>query len=435
MQDMGNRALLPGRRPSAGNHTVRRGLTRLLGCWAVAGLLSVAASPAEAQSAGVFTVSNYPVGATSSDAVSAKAQAMADGEQGAFRYLMKRLVGVAAYKRLPKLTLNRIEDMIEDVSVRGEQNSTTEYAATLEFRFKDRSVRELLRSYNLPFMDQQAGPLTVIPAYVVAPDTAKAKARVPGAEAGTRLWRDAWSGLDLVHALTPVRFANAGPSATPEVFARLARGDRTAFGVIEAEMRAERFIVALASPDKTGKKLEVRLIGRDWAGPISLTTAYRLDRDDPSYTAEQAAIIALGILEGRWKATHGVLGGEGGDVAMNGGAEGGEVLPWLQNGSGAEGSADPGAAGSDGGLSPSTIGGESLTFTAEFASMQQWQDIRGRLMQLPGLTNLQIGALSARSAGVSLSYPGGLPAFQSAAAGVGLQLSDPGGGTLVLRAL
>ena len=48
----------------------------------------------------VFTVGNYPVEARADNAVAAKTKAMADGQQAAFRSLLKRLVPVTAYPRL-----------------------------------------------------------------------------------------------------------------------------------------------------------------------------------------------------------------------------------------------------------------------------------------------------------------------------------------------
>ncbi len=46
----------------------------------------------------VFTVANYPVEARADNAVAAKDRALADGQQAAFRSLLKRLVPVTAYR-------------------------------------------------------------------------------------------------------------------------------------------------------------------------------------------------------------------------------------------------------------------------------------------------------------------------------------------------
>lgn len=375
---------------------------------AVLALLVVTAAPGLAASP--YVVANYPVDASAADAVTAKTQAMAEAKVGAFRYLLKRLVDVSAYRRLPQIKLASIEDMIESVSVRSEENSTTEYVATLDFGFNPGAVRQLLTSQGLPFLDQPERPITVIPAYATPAGTS-ARAALEGQKA----WRQAWVGLDLVHGLTPIKIAVAGPSSTNETLLALAAGDRSKLGVVEAESSAERLIVALATPAEGGKKLSVQLIGKDWIGSIELKRTYSLYYRDIGYTAEFAAVTALGVLEGRWKASQ--IGG----VAAGGSTGMGE---------------DAGLAWSpdrpEGNDAPLAGGGANVHFTVEFASLQQWQDMRSRLGTTPGVTGMEVGALSARGAEVSLAFPGGAAALQPRLAAQGLQLSNAGG-RLVLQ--
>src|SRR5262249_15930006 len=61
------------------------------------GRVAEAAVPAEDA---VFTVCNYPVEARADNAVAAKSKALSDGQQAAFRSLLKRLVPVNSYPRL-----------------------------------------------------------------------------------------------------------------------------------------------------------------------------------------------------------------------------------------------------------------------------------------------------------------------------------------------
>ena len=69
---------------------------------AAAGLIARPAISANADA--VYTVANYPVEATAANAVAAKDQALADGQQAAFRSLLKRLVPVTAYKQLTRVS-------------------------------------------------------------------------------------------------------------------------------------------------------------------------------------------------------------------------------------------------------------------------------------------------------------------------------------------
>jgi hypothetical protein len=368
----------------------------------IAAVLAVCLLGPSARAASPYVVGNYPVEAAAADAVSAKAQGLAEAQKGALRYLLKRLVDVSAYRQLPTLAPAAVEAMIESVSVRSEQNSPTEYVATLDFGFRAGAVRQLMQKAGLPFIDKQAPLLTVIPVYA-APAASGAVAVSP--TEGQRIWRQAWIGLDLGHALTPIKLAVAGPSSTNENFLKLAAGDRSKLGIVQAESSADKLLLAIASPSPDGRKLNVTLIGEDWTGALDLHRTYSLYYNDTSYTAEFAAVIALGVLEGRWKKSQGLAST----------ADGSEELTWTTTAA-----------------SGSTAALQSVRLTAQFASLQEWQLMRSRLGQIAGPQNLQVGALSARGAEVQVAYPGGASALQQRLADEGLALSDAGG-RLVLR--
>ena len=148
-----------------------------------------AAAAAEA----VFTVGNYPVEARADNAVAAKDRALSEGQQAAFRSLLRRLVPVTAFQRLKQLPAVRAGDLLEGVKVRAERNSATDYIASLDFSFQSKGVRDLLRREGIPFTDEQAPVVTLVPVWLAAGGAAKADAA----------WTSVWSGLDLEHALTP----------------------------------------------------------------------------------------------------------------------------------------------------------------------------------------------------------------------------------------
>ena len=342
-----------------------------------------------------YVVASYPVDATAKDAVAAKAQAMADGEVGAFRYLMKRLVGVGAYKRLPRLSADTVENLVADVSVRDEHNSATQYIATLAFNFKADAVGQLLQSYKLPYTDKQSPKLVVVPVF----SGPAGKSLGASLAIARKNWLDAWKGLDLEHALTPVKIADAGASATPDTFKRLSAGDTSALGIISGEVPADRLVVALAEPTADGKQLQVTLIGQDWVGPVYLQRRYSNYYDDLSYTSEFAAIIALGVLEGRWKMS-----------AIDGGDQQGSA--WNSDGGG---------------------GGVPVHVSVQFQGVEEWQRLRGALLDAEGVDQVRVGELTGQSAEVDLAYPGGPAGLAAILSRQGLTVEDNGGG-LVLRA-
>ncbi|NJO23563.1 MAG: DUF2066 domain-containing protein [Sphingomonadales bacterium] len=143
----------------------KRGLLQavLLALAGAAGLPAAAgAAPSQDK---VFTIGNYPVEARAADAVTAKDRAIADGQQAAFRSLLKRLVPVTAYRRLDALRDTRAADLIEGFAVRSERNSSTEYIASYDFSFQPDGVRRVLDQAGIPYVDRQAEPAALVPVY------------------------------------------------------------------------------------------------------------------------------------------------------------------------------------------------------------------------------------------------------------------------------
>jgi hypothetical protein len=364
---------------------IRRGMIGAV----VAAAVLLAAPLARAQTPSVFTVGNYPVEARAQDAVAAKEKAIADGQQAAFRSLLKRLTPVTAYKALDNLRSVSAANLIEGIAVRSERNSTTSYTASLDFSFDGRKVRELLQQRGLPFVDEQAKE-TAIVLVVNAPAGAGASAALTA-----KGWRDAWAGLDLENGLAPVKLHDRPPGLTAEILKSSLSNAEAPLRTIAVLARSGQALLAVAEPDIAQRRLHVTLSGTDAVGKIVLRRSWRMDPADAAYAAELAAVVALGTLEGRWKATR---------------ARGAVPLP---------------VAGAQ--LQP-------VQMYVEFRNIQEWQGVRRQLADLPGVTDFAVGGLSSRSADVALRYPGGGGALAAALGQVGIELR-PNGGTWLARSV
>lgn len=335
---------------------------------------------AQSGSSPAYTVGNYPVEATARDAVNAKNLAIAGGQDAAFRSLMRRLVPVTAYKRLKKLPPAKAAEFIEGVSVRKERNSPTEYIATLDFAFDQASVRNYLNRAGLPYVDEQAPPVILIPIWRDGPGGP--------AKAGSGPWFEAWNGLDLTHALTPLRLEGLKPEVGPEVVKAVTEGGGKSSGVLAAAYRTENVLIAIAEPDATGRMLAVTLAGKDATGPFVLQRKFRIQNGDRGYTSELAAVIGLGILEGRWKAAKaGAIGG----VEVGGGAD-------------------------------------AIRLTFEFGSLSEWNSMRERLLDTDGTYDVVVGSVSPRGAEVMVRHAGGPEGLEAAFARSGLAMQLAGNG-------
>lgn len=336
----------------------------------------------------VFTVAKYPIEAEAESAVVAKREAMVDGQRGAFHALLKRLVPVTAYKRLPNPKPGDIDAMTRGLNVRSEQNSRTEYLAEIDFRYDPDQVRQYLRRQRLPFLERQAPEVLLVPVYRNANTAAP---RYLANAGGQRAWRQAWAELDLDNTLTPVRLAQVKLEIRDDVRRGLADGDLSMLRIFQREYGAERFILASAEPDPTGRRLIVSIAGQDAVGAFHLKRTYPIEDEDLLYSAELATIIGLGILEGRWKA---VAADSNSLVAAAGPAE-------------------------------------DIVFYVRYAGFGQWQGLRQRLANLPGVETFDTGTVSARGAEVRMRYAGGLTALRQRLARDGLPMGQEGNAWVV----
>ncbi|HVZ06124.1 MAG TPA: DUF2066 domain-containing protein [Hyphomicrobium sp.] len=369
---------------------VCRDLTVAVAVWAAAA--TIAGGPATAVGAdAAYTVGNYPVEATAANAVAAKQQALADGQQAAFRSLLKRIVPVTAYKQLTRVSDVKAANIISGVTVRSERNSATAYIASLDFSFQPDAVRSILSQQNIPFVDEQAAPITVV--------TTLMQGNPPSAVNDLGIWRRAWTGLDLDHTITPVKIANLKQDIHTDTVKSLLAGDDAGLRAMNEAYGTKLIVMAVAEPDMASKRLTVTLAGRDNVGTILLKRIYRISDGDLDYASQLAAVVSLGVLEGRWKA---IKSGRSQQAAAN-------VPVWEAT----------------------TGSGEQVTLVAEFASSGQWDQIRAQLLDTPGVDGLNIQSVSDRDADVSLTYPGGARRLATALSTRGLNLiSTPEGWVL-----
>ena len=390
--------------------------------------LAAAAAPSAAIAAEgrVFVIGNYPVEAHASDAVKAKEQAIQDGQQAAFRSLLKRIVPVTAYGQLKAIKTTPAAGLIEGFSVRSERNSSTQYIASYDFSFQPEAVQRLLDDQGIPYLDKPAPRIVIVPIY-----RAGSQPQNVVAEA-TDTWTYAWRGLDLTNTLTPATLAEAKREVHPDTIKAALAGDSKAHRVVAGEYKTSLVVLAVLEPSADGKKATVTLAGEDAVGAFTLVRNYRLD-GDLAYTSELAAVVGLGVLEGRWKAANGHLMTAAAPQPQSYG-RGGFERPDSASAPPAAGTPQPGGGYGSGPSSyptPGVGGGGVLRLSVSFQGMGEWQQISQRLAATPGVDNLEVEGLSARGARIALSFPGGPDALARALSAQGLSLRTGPDGLLL----
>lgn len=343
----------------------------------------------------LFDVAKVSIDTTAKDAVAAKEKGMAEAEQRALSVVLKRLVPLSAYAQLPELAKDDVSGLVTGVAIRSEQYSTTRYIASIDVSFNGQGVKQLLQSYGVGFSEARAPSISLLP-IVIEKDSVTSS----GAEG----WREAWGDLDLSHSMTPATLVNPRPDLTAQTANAILAGDKDAFASLQGQYGDGPFVIAVGQV--AGGEFVTRLVGADSVGEINFGGAQKLHGRSAKVAAREAAEIAFGVLENRWK----VMQSEG-------------AVP-----------TEAGFEAEEGPRAPATPGEvpRNVAAVVEFSGLKDWQDIRGKLMNVQGLEALEVNSLSARTASITFDYAGSLGRLQSELGRSGFSMDDRDG-TFVLR--
>jgi len=112
----------------------------------------------------VFSVTDISVRAEASSAVKAREKALIQGQQTAFKNLMRMLnVDENKIKELPDATEAELLALVQNLSVKDERTTGTLYMATLNVQFSPDETREWLRKYNLTALTKMPPKTVVLP--------------------------------------------------------------------------------------------------------------------------------------------------------------------------------------------------------------------------------------------------------------------------------
>ena len=339
--------------------------------------LGLMAGPALADDDTPFAVSKIAVDVTAKNAVAAKSKAMAEAQKRGIDTVLRRVVPFSFSAELPDLQPQQVETLVNGMAIRKEQYSTTRYIATLDVIFNEQGVKELLTSLGIPVSEERAPMISVLPLVI---DGNKVKSV-------NESWRQAWLDLDLTHGLTPANVLQPRPELEPGMVRAVLAGDAGAFDALQRDYGSAPLIIAVGQKVEGGRFV-TRLAGTDGVGRINYGRSDKLAGAAPK-AAQDAASFAYAVLENRWKATRAAPD----PVAAPVNYEEGRTPP-------------PQAVPQQG--EP----GRLVTAVVVFAGLKEWQQIRGRLAQVPGLQRLEVNSLSARTASITFDYAGSLGHLQ-----------------------
>ena len=326
----------------------------------------------------VLSVAGVAVDVTAGDAAEASARAVTIGQRRAIERLFKRLVPVSAHDRLPALEDGAITELVQGFEVANERVAPDRYIASLTFRFKPNEISRLLRDLGIAYAVTPGRPVVVLPLYRTGGELFLWEDR--------NSWRAAWAALPLADGLIRV-IAPIGELADLALIdARQADdGHSESLAAIAERYGARDVVVAEAAVenDPLFAAPTVRVTLRRFSNAgirIGGGTYSGLASDDLDTVLAIAAREARTQLEEEWKEAN--------------------LLRFDH--------------------------GDSLTVDIPIVSLEDWLDIRSRLVELALVRKAEILALSPNFARVVLHYLGDVRHLAGALAYSGLELVDDG---------
>lgn len=317
-------------------------------------LAFVASARSDSVQADIYLVKNVKVDATAKTASEAKIIAMKEGQVEAFRKLINRLSNSPRAQTLFKLPATEIGRLVRGISVAEERTAAKRYIAELNIAFQPAAVRSLMTQFSIPFSDQQASPVLLLPVYID--------------DGRLILWddpnpvREGWSNINPDEYLLPLVLPNGGIGDIQAISAEDAfQGVADKLDAIRARYKASEILVVVAEFNESNTQLRVTLSGTSPLGDILIDRAYEGSPDNVVEIVQKAAISYMLELENRWKTT--------GPVA-------------------------------------SEADGNRFLVTVPFASFREWKGIRTRINNTEGVLRMDIRALSQRGAVIYITFAG-----------------------------
>ncbi|MDR3498121.1 MAG: DUF2066 domain-containing protein [Parvibaculum sp.] len=324
-------------------------LTSGLAAAAFSILALLASAPANAGD--LYTVRGVHVDQTSKSATDARAIAQAQGQQLALGQLLKRLTLPEDWASLPQPDAKTAQDAVRGFQVASEKASATRYIADLNVSFQPDTVKRMLASRNIAYGETQAKPALLLAVLQKADGT-----RILWEDQNP--WRDAWSKLDLANAMTPVIMplgdVQEFSMVTP---AQAISGDKAALSALVSRYGTDEVVVAYAVANADGTKVDVTVTRYGAATSTPMKRSYQGAADTVLVTAADGVLLALGD---DWKHQIIVRGGEK----------------------------------------------ASLTASAFYANLDQWEAIRKGLTSTPLVQGIQVEGIASGGAEIQIDYRG-----------------------------
>jgi hypothetical protein len=343
---------------------------------------SAASGPIETN---IFAVQGVEVDVTSTDAATAKNQALMDVQVKGFFQLVERLgTPELAAELQQKLKPEDIAPYLRSLSIEKETSAPGRYIGRFTVRFLPQKMQKLFGDYGIRVPTQQADPILVLPIFR-GPD-------------GNRLWEDnpwrkAWIDLKGEQGIVPVIVPLGDLEDTQSLSVDDAlRGDALRLEALRKRYGAPSLLLAQAQPAEGGG-LHVYIEGETKLGRVTVNKVY-MPEEGGAVPVETTAVTAFqAMLVKTYR-----------DVAAKLAAE-------------------------EAARSANTT--QSLSVSVPFTSPREWNAIRSRILATPNVRGVDLSTLNADGAVIRLVFTRTVEELQMNMQAAGLNLASAGSAWII----
>ena len=356
----------------------------------LAGVLALFAGPGPSAASGpietsIFAVQGVEVDVTSTDAATAKNQALMDVQVKGFFQLVERLgTPELAAELQQKLKPEDIAPYLRSLSIEKETSAPGRYIGRFTVRFLPQKMQKLFGDYGIRVPTQQADPILVLPI-------------LRGPE-GNRLWEDnpwrkAWIDLNGEQGIVPIIVPLGDLEDTQAISVDDAlKGDAVRLEALRKRYGAPSLLLAQAQPAEGGG-LHVYIEGETKLGKVTVNKVY-MPEDAGAVPVETTAVTAFQtMLIKTYK-----------DVAAKLAAE-------------------------EAARSANTT--QSLSVSVPFTSPREWNAIRSRILATPNVRGVDLSTLNADGAVIRLVFTRTVEELQMNMQAAGLNLASAGSAWII----
>lgn len=358
-----------------------RGLPVSLALWALV-LIGAPATIGGPIETNVFAVQGVSVDVTSTDAASAKNQALMEVQVKAFFELVGRLGSPDLATDLQKkMTPEEIAPFLRSLSIEQESASPGRYMGTFTVRFLPQKMQPFLAGYGFRVPVEQADPILVVPVFR-APDGLKLWEDNP--------WRQAWIDLKGEQGIVPIIIPLGDLEDTETLTAEDAvNADALKLEALRRRYGAPSLLVVQAQLAEQGG-VHVFVEGDTRLGRVTINKVYAAEPGS-SVTAEDTAVRAFQT------------------VVMKAYQEAARIAEATRGANTRQ----------------------SIAVTVPFGSPREWNAIRSRILTTPNVSAVDLATLSADGAVIKLVYTHTLEELRDHLQRTGLGLFQTGTGYLI----